>query len=40
MRPAWNALGAPANLEVDSFDGGHRWNGVRAHPLLAKVLKP
>jgi len=33
------ALGAPDALEVDSFDGGHRWNGVEAYPLLARVLR-
>jgi hypothetical protein len=40
MLPAWNALRAPASLELESFDGAHRWNGVRAYPLLAKILKP
>jgi len=40
MRPAWRALGAEGKLEVDRFDGGHRWNGVRAYPLLESVLRP
>jgi len=39
MRRVWSALGAPDALEVDSFDGGHRWNGVKAYPLLARVLR-
>ena len=39
MRPAWRAHGAADALEVDSFDGGHRWNGVKAYPLLDRVLK-
>lgn len=40
MRPAWRALDAEAKLEVDHFDGGHRWNGARAYPLLESVLRP
>lgn len=39
IRHAYEALGAPANLDVDFFAGGHRWNGVKAYPLLEKVLK-
>ncbi len=39
MRRAWRALAA-ANLEVDFFDGKHRWNGLQAYPLLARVLRP
>jgi dienelactone hydrolase len=38
MSRAWTALGAPDHLSVDSFDGGHRWNGVKAYPLLEKSL--
>jgi hypothetical protein len=26
-------------LEVDFFDGGHRWNGTRAYALLAETLR-
>jgi dienelactone hydrolase len=40
MRRAWGALGAPEQLQVDSFDGKHRWNGAKAYPLLEGVLKP
>jgi len=40
MRRSWSALGALEQLEVDSFDGGHRWNGAKAYPLLERVLKP
>lgn len=40
MRGAWSAFGADAQLDVDSFEGGHRWNGAKAHPLLATVLQP
>jgi len=40
MRRAWDALGAPEQFQVDSFDGAHRWNGVKAYPLLDRVLKP
>jgi len=39
IRRAYRAIGALDNLEVDSFDGGHRWNGTKAYPLLARVLK-
>jgi dienelactone hydrolase len=39
MRRAYNALGADDQLRVDRFDGGHRWNGVAAVPLLEKVLR-
>jgi len=40
MRPAWKAFGAEERLDVDHFDGGHRWNGVRSYPLLESVLRP
>lgn len=40
LRRAWSSYGATDQLDVDSFDGGHRWSGVKAHPLLAKVLNP
>ncbi len=40
MRSVWSALGAADHLEADSFDGGHRWSGAKAFPLLAAVLKP
>lgn len=39
MRPVWKALGAPANLAIDSFDGAHRWNGDLAYPLLEQALR-
>ena len=37
---AWRALGAIGSLDVDYFEGKHRWNGVKAYPLLARVLRP
>ncbi|MFB3830163.1 MAG: dienelactone hydrolase family protein [Bryobacteraceae bacterium] len=40
MRRAWSAFGAADQLRVDSFEGGHQWNGVEAYPLLARVLRP
>jgi dienelactone hydrolase len=40
MRAAYNALGVADQLQVEYFDGGHRWNGVRAYELLARVLEP
>jgi hypothetical protein len=39
MRRAWGAMGATDQLQVDSFDGKHRWNGAKAYPLLERVLK-
>jgi dienelactone hydrolase len=39
MRRAWRALDASGKLEVDFFDGGHRWNGTRAYALLAETLQ-
>jgi dienelactone hydrolase len=40
MRRAYKAFGAEDALQVDFFDGGHRWNGVKAYPLLASCLHP
>jgi hypothetical protein len=40
MRPAYAALGAAEQLQVDRFDGGHAWHGRQAYPLLEKVLRP
>jgi dienelactone hydrolase len=40
IRHAYEGLAAAADLDVDYFAGGHRWNGVKAYPLLEKVLKP
>jgi dienelactone hydrolase len=40
LRRAYEAFGAAPMLDVDSFDGGHRWNGDKAYPLLARVLRP
>jgi dienelactone hydrolase len=36
---AYAALGASEQLQVDRFEGGHRWNGQRAYRLLEKVLQ-
>lgn len=35
---AYRALGVEKNLEVDRFEGGHRWNGSLAYPLLEREL--
>jgi dienelactone hydrolase len=37
---AYQAHGAADQLLVDRFDGGHRWHGAVAYPLLARVLHP
>jgi dienelactone hydrolase len=39
MTPAYQALGAGPQLQVDWFDGGHRWDGEPAYRLLDRVLK-
>jgi len=39
LQPAWRAFGKPELLDVDRFEGGHRWNGVKAYPLLDAHLK-
>jgi dienelactone hydrolase len=36
---AYRAAGAEDHLLVDRFDGGHRWNGRLAYPLLENVLR-
>ena len=40
MRRAYQALGAEDRLQVDFFDGTHRWNGEKAYPLLRRTLNP
>jgi hypothetical protein len=39
IRRVYKALGAENNLDLDSFDGGHEWHGVKAFPLIGKVLQ-
>jgi hypothetical protein len=36
---AYRAAGAQDHLQVDRFDGGHRWSGRLAYPLLEEVLR-
>jgi hypothetical protein len=38
MARAWTALDVADQLQIDRFDGQHRWNGVKAYPLLDRVL--
>ena len=38
MQSAYRALGAEEQLLRDRFEGGHRWNGEVAVPLLESVL--
>lgn len=40
IRQAYRAFGAEDQLQMDEFDGGHRWNGRLAYPALEKVLRP
>ena len=37
---AYKAMGVQQSLEMDSFDGKHRWSGVKAEPALARLLSP
>lgn len=37
---AYEALGVADRLELDVFEGGHRWNGVKAYPFLERWLGP
>lgn len=46
IEPAWErirrpyeAMQAADQLAMDRFDGAHRWNGVKAYPLLDRVLR-
>jgi dienelactone hydrolase len=36
---AYRAAGAEEHLRVDRFDGGHRWSGRLAYPLLEDILR-
>ena len=38
MRRTYRAFSAEDALHVDFFDGEHRWNGIKAYPLLASCL--
>ena len=40
IRQAYRAYGAEERLELERFDGGHRWNGIRAYTLLEEILRP
>jgi len=40
MRRAYTACGAADRLMIDRFDGGHRWSGRVAYPLMKKLLRP
>jgi len=40
IRAVYAALGAADKVETDSFDGGHRWNGAKAYPMLSSILRP
>ena len=40
MQRAYRAFNAEDRLMLDRFEGGHRWSGRIAFPLLKKVLNP
>ncbi len=40
IQRAYKALGVKEHLRMDSFDGAHRWNGVKVESVLASVLNP
>lgn len=39
MRRVYDALDAGNKLQLDFFDGAHRWNGTKAYPLLDRMLR-
>ena len=38
LRRVYRAMGAEDRMELDTFEGGHRWHGERAYPFLARWL--
>ena len=38
LKRVYSSLGAPENLGVDIFDGGHRFNGAKSHDWTDKQL--
>ena len=39
VRRAYETAGAPDKFDVDEFDGGHRWSGLKAYDWLDRWLK-
>ncbi|MDP7011793.1 MAG: alpha/beta hydrolase family protein [Verrucomicrobiota bacterium] len=39
MQRAYSASGKPEHLQIHKFEGGHRWDGASAIPLIDKILK-
>jgi len=39
MQRAYVASGNPEHLQIHKFEGGHRWDGTTAIPLIDKILK-
>ena len=39
MQRAYSASGKPEHLQIHKFEGGHRWDGTTAIPLIDKILK-
>jgi hypothetical protein len=40
LATVYGTLGVPERLEHEVFEGGHRWNGVRAYGFLDEWLGP
>ena len=38
MQRAYTASGQPRHLQIHNFEGGHRWDGATAVPLIEKML--
>ena len=36
----YGAMGAAGRVQLDAFEGGHRWHGEQAYPFLARWLGP
>ena len=39
MKRAYTSFGVADQLRIDRYDGGHRWNGNEAVPLLRALLR-
>ena len=38
LRRAYKASGHPDRLQIHNFEGGHRWDGTTALPIIEKLL--
>jgi len=38
VRRSYEVAGVPEKFDVDEFDGGHQWSGLKAYDWLEKWL--